>query len=333
MTMTTTTAANPPPRRSTRTESPADRLRHSFAAVRVGFTWLGVRKALSVEQKAQAAQGFGAEGAYLTAAKKLLDTRDPSFRAVTAVRSQAVGYWRGMSLPYPEPGVRLIRQDAVEPFDARMRELSAELADAVGTLNERLEEMKTAARQRLGSLYDGADYPASLRGLFAVEWDFPSVEPPEYLMRLNPHLYEQERRRVTEQFDEAVRLAEAAFAAEFSTLTAHLVDRLTSGPDGAQKVFRDSAVTNLRAFFDRFQGLSVRSNAELDALVETARTALKGVDPAAVRNSADLRHHITSQLASVQSALDGMLIDRPRRRILRPDRHRQEAVAAEEGRS
>jgi hypothetical protein len=325
-----TSIAEPPspvsrssPRRATaraagsRADSPADRLRHAFAAVRVSFTWLGVRKALSTEQKAQAAEGFGAEGTYLSAAKKLLDTRDPAFRAVTAVRGQILGYWRGMSLPYPESGLRLIRQDDVAQFDTRMSEFRTELNEAVHTLDERLEQMKADARERLGSLFNAADYPASLDGLFAVEWDFPSVEPPEYLLRLNPHLFEQERQRVAERFDEAVRLAEEAFAGEFAKLTSHLVERLTAGPAGERKVFRDSAVENLRAFFERFKQLNVRSSPDLDQLVETAQAALDGVEPDAVRDSAALRQQITSQLASVQSALDGMLVDQPRRRILR----------------
>jgi hypothetical protein len=136
--------------------------------VRVSFTWLGVRKALSAEQKAQAAEGFGAEGAYLSAAKKLLDTRDPSFRAVTGVRSRTLGFWRGVSLPFPEPGVRLVRRDAVAAFDAQLDEFREELAVAVDALDERLEDLKSAARARLGQLYSPTDYPASLRGLFAV---------------------------------------------------------------------------------------------------------------------------------------------------------------------
>ncbi len=53
--------------------SPSQRLRSAFAAVRGSFTWFGVRKSLNSEQKAQAAESFGAEGQYLSAAKKLLD--------------------------------------------------------------------------------------------------------------------------------------------------------------------------------------------------------------------------------------------------------------------
>ena len=56
------------------------------------------------------AETFGAESPFLSAAKRLLDTRDPAFRAVTAVKNQAVAYFKGSSLPYPEPGIRLVRQ-------------------------------------------------------------------------------------------------------------------------------------------------------------------------------------------------------------------------------
>jgi hypothetical protein len=295
----------------------ADRLRTHFAAVRVNFTWFGVRKALSSEQKAQAAEQFGAEGQYLSAAKKLLDTRHEAFQQVTALRGQIISFWKGMSLPYPDPGVRLIRQQDLEPFNARMSQFREELAESVANLNRHFEQLKAAAADQLGRLYNPADYPPTLRGLFGVEFDFPSVEPPEYLLRLNPNLYEQERQRITQRFDEAVRLAEQAFIGEFSRLVSHLSERLAADPAGQRKVFRDSAITNLTEFFQRFRALNIRSNADLDHLVETAQQVLRGADPHVVRNSASLRSQITNQLAAVQSHLDQMLVDSPRRRILR----------------
>ena len=295
----------------------AQRLRQNFAAARLSFTWFGVRKTLSPEQRAQAAEGFGADGPYLSAAKKLLDTAHPAFQAVNSVRSQAVGHWKAMSLPYPEPGVRLIRQDEVERFDRQMQVFRRELAQAVHTLDAHFEQLKSAARERLGRLFNPADYPPGLQGLFAVEWDYPSVDPPEYLLRLNPHLYQQERQRIVSRFDEAVRLAEEAFAAEFAKLVSHLTERLASGAGGERKVFRDTAVTNLREFFDRFRHLNVRSNADLDRLVESAQRTLAGVEPQAVRDSDSLRQHVAAQLSGVQATLDRMLVDQPRRRILR----------------
>jgi hypothetical protein len=299
------------------TNQVVSRLRATMAAVRVSFTWLGCRKTLSADQKGQAAESFGAEREFLTAGKKLLDTSHPAFKAVTSLRNQIVSYWKGMSLPYPEPGIRLIRQDDIGAFTLQMTTLKQELGEAVQQLDRRYGELKVAARQRLGTLFNAADYPATLAGWFDCTWDFPSVEPPDYLRQLSPQLYQQEAARVAARFDEAIRLAEEAFTDELSKLVSHLTERLSGTDDGKPKVFRDTAVENLREFFDRFRHLNVRSSEQLDDLVGQAQRIVRGVQPQQLRDDQPLRQRITSQLSGVQSVIDGMLVDRPRRRILR----------------
>jgi hypothetical protein len=296
------------------------RLRTLTAAIRLSFTWFGTRKTLTPQQKAQAADTFGAEGEFLSAGKKLIDTRHPAFKAVTCVRGRIVSYWKGISLPYPEPGIRLIRQDDVGPVNMQLTTLKADLQEAVFGLEEQYAALKQAARQRLGSLYNANDYPASLEGLFDVAWDFPSVEPPAYLQRLSPELYERECQRVAAQFDEAVRLAEEAFLQELAQLVSHLTERLSGTEDGKPKVFRDSAVANLTEFFERFRRLNIRSNDQLDEVVAQAQRVVRGVEPQQLRDNQNLRQRMTGQLSGVQSVLDGLLVDRPRRNILRSQR-------------
>ncbi|MEW4529417.1 hypothetical protein [Maioricimonas sp. JC845] len=299
------------------TNTPAQRMRTTMAALRLSFTWFGTRKTLSAAQKARAAASFGAEGEFLSAGKKLLNTRDPAFRACTSLRNRATAYVRSQSLPFPEPGLRLIRHDDVEVIDSQLAQYQEELVDAVTVLDERFSELKQSARQRLGDLYSEADYPDTLTGLFDLSWEFPSVEPPEYLRQLNPALYRQECQRVQARFDEAVRLAETAFMEELGRLVEHLHERLTGADDGRPKVFRDSAVTNLTEFFERFRSLSLHSHPELDALVERARSVLQGVAPQQLRDGDRLRQQLAGELARVQSSLDGLLVDRPRRNIQR----------------
>ena len=303
-----------------RSTSPSQRLRTSFAAVRIAFTWLGTRKTLTTEQKAQAADTFGAEGEFLSAGKKLLDTRHPAFKAVTGVRSRIVSLWKGMSLSYPEPGVRLIRQDQIDVFTEQLNSLKEELDEAVWRLDEHYAELKSAARDRLGSLFNSADYPESLQGMFQVTWDFPSVEPPDYLRQLNPDVYRQECERVASRFDEAVQMAEAAFTEELHNLVAHLTERLTGQVDGRPKVFRDSAVENLTAFFRRFKDLNLNSDPELDQLLEQCQQVVQGVEPQTLRDNTVLRQSVASELSQVQNILDDLLVDRPRRNILRRPR-------------
>ena len=215
--------------------SPSQRLRTSFAAVRIAFTWLGTRKTLSTEQKAQAAETFGAEGEFLSAGKKLLDTKHPAFKAVTGVRSRIVSLWKGMSLPYPEPGIRLIRQDRIDTFTEQLTNLKVELDESVWRLDEHYAELKSAAR-------------------------------------------------------------------------------------GKPKVFRDSAIENLTAFFERFRELNIRSNEQLDDLVGQCQQVVSGVEPQTLRDNQVLRTSVASELSQVQNVLDDLLVDRPRRNILRRPR-------------
>ena len=300
--------------------TPAEQLRTTMAAMRLSFTWFGTRKTLSPDQKARAAESFGAEGSYLSAGKKLIDVKHPAFRAVSAVRNRAVSYFRGMSLPYPEPAIRLVRQDRLEGITERMREFEQELDRSVANLDRAYGFLKSAARERLGSLYNEGDYPASLRGLFSMEVDFPSVEPPDYLRQLNPALYEQECQRVQARFNEAVELAEQAFCEELAKLVSHLTERLSGTEDGKPKIFRDSAVENLTEFFERFRSLSIGSSEQLDRLVGDARRVVRGVRPQHLRDDQSLRQHVATELSAVQSVLDGLLVDRPRRNILRRPR-------------
>ena len=294
-----------------------DQLRDSSAAVRLSFNWMGVRRTLTPHQRAVAADSFGAEGDFLSAGKKLLDTKHPKFKALTAIRGEAVSMWKSISLPWPEPGIRLIHREQIEDFDNRATSIASRLDEAVVDLDGHYDELRHAARDRLGSLFNASDYPVSLAGAFSMSWDFPSVDPPGYLRQVNPELYEQECDRVRSRFAEAIRLAEEAFTAELSELLSHLCERLNGDRDGKPKVFRDTAVSNLTEFFSRFRSLNVGSNAELDRLVEQTQCVLRGVRPNSLRQSDGLRQHITTQLSGVQSVLDGMMVDRPRRNIMR----------------
>ena len=112
-------------------------------------------------------------------------------------------------------------------------------------------------------------------------------------------------------------LAENAFAEELAQLVTHLAERLSGGEDGQPKVFRDSAVNNLREFFDRFRRLNIRSDDDLERLVTDAESVIAGVSPQGLRDRQSLRQAVNAQLREVTESLDDWMTDRPRRNILR----------------
>ena len=300
--------------------SSVNRIRTDFAACRVKFHWFGTTKTLTTAQKSQAAESFGAQGKAISAAKRLIDTKDDRYRVLTSIKSTITRYWKDSSLAFPEPGIRLIRQDRIDEFDDKLRAYRDELDSAVASLDNQFSTLKQAARVRLGSLFNLSDYPASLADEFAVEWDFPSVEAPDYLRRLNPEVYQQQAQLVSQRFEETVAMAEQAFIDELDQLVNHLAERLSGDDDGKPKIFRDSSLTNLTAFFQKFRDLNVSSNQQLDDLVERCQQLVSGVAPQTLRDNDSLRNSLSSNLASVQSSLDQLMVERPRRNIIRPSR-------------
>ena len=312
---TTTQPTNTPTTQLER--SAAHRLRTTMAAVRLAFTWLGVRKTLAPEQRTTAARAFHADSELLSASKFILDTKNPAYRAVAAVRSEASGYWRTVTLPFPEAGIRLLPQNSLGMFATTMQAYRERLQQAATDLAAQYDTMKSEAERRLGTLFNASDYPQTLDGLFDLEVSYPTIEPPAYLVSLHPEVYQQEQARVRERFENAVELAEQAFGTELQRLSAHLAERLTGLHDGQPKVFRDTAVENLREFFSRFRQLNIRSNPELDELVNQAQQVVSGIEPQTLRDSNRLRQMVARDFEQIQASVGELLVDRPRRNILR----------------
>jgi hypothetical protein len=309
--MTTLTVADLPLDRA----GASRHLRCLTGAVRIHFLWWGTHKTLTPPQKEAVGIACGADSWHLSVGKKLIDTRHPAFRTLTSLRSRAIQYWRGATLPFPEPGIRLLRHADVADFVHQLQDFRAALRQAEQGLNAAFDSIQDDARRRLGRLYDPHDYPANVRGLFDLSWDFPTVEPPSYLLHISPETYQQEQERVTGQFTQAVRLAEQAFFSEFAKLVGYLVQRLEDDGAGKGKIFRDRAVSNLLEFFNRFERLSIGSHAELERLAAQAQELVRGVPPQTLQTNDELRQHLAEQLSRVQHALESMLVDCPRRRL------------------
>ena len=308
--------ADTTPEENTTVEQTASELRQTMGAVKLSFSWLGTQRKLSDAQTKQAADTFHAATDLVTASKRLIDTKNTTYRVLTTLKSQASAYWRSMTLPYPQEGVRLIKRADIGAFETRMREYKEQLVVAAANLQLEYEAIKVAAREKLGDLYNPNDYPPSLEGVFDLRWEYPPVDPPNYLMTFNPELYQQEQQRVQHRFETAVVMAENAFAEQLQDMISHLIERLTDEPDGTKKKFQNSAIENFKEFYDNFRQMNIRSNAQLDNLIQRATDIVSGVDVKDLRKNTNLRQNLTQQMGEVKTALDNLITNAPRRRVL-----------------
>lgn len=292
-------------------------LRSHTTAMSVSFTWWGNRKALSDEQKEEAAAVFGANAKLLSAGKRLVDAKHPAVSAVNAVKSRIVKYWKAVTLPFPEPGLRVVKRHDIPEIDARLHIFRGELALAVSELQNLYDDVLQQAHQLLRDLYNPSDYPLAVTDLFAVTWEYPNVDPPSYLRQLSPEIYAAQCRVVEARFQEAVLQAEQAFVSQFAELLDSLMQRLT-GEGHERKMFKADSADRLREWFRSFRHLNVTSSEQLEALVDRAERIVAGIEqPRTLNQSTALQQQLATQFAGVQSVLDGMLVNAPRRRLNR----------------
>lgn len=411
-----------------------DELRKDTMAVSLKLRRFGKRRSMTNEQVRTSAEAFGADPEYVGGSKRLLNDKHVRYKAVSAALSQARVTWKAMTVPFPEPGKRLMRRSKLAEFEAAMQGHVDQLGNAVAALDEIYHaELIPEAQERLHDLFDESNYPQSLAGTFAVDWEYPSIEPPDYLKEMAPEIYEAEQRRIQARFDEAIALTEQAFEAELASLVQSIQDQVTpqtvtewhyEGPvqlelaqrlqeleaerdarqaeideaggeitepiagmmrqqratldaialvqeqqnlagateleckgakvswrpsGGGRKIkqlfdsteaaeqwlttrgcvktgerqerrnMRADSMERLQEFLTRFQNLSVRSNDQLDALVEQASAAAEGVSPEVVNNegegAAQLRESLREAMAQIAASLDTMTVGDGRRHI------------------
>lgn len=299
----------------------AVQLRKDMSAVRLHRGKWGISKKLTRGQIDQAAKVFDANGKRLSASKKIINSRAEKYRAPNSTISEAVAYWRSITIPYPEDGVRLIKRKDIETFVNTMAGFKQTLAGEASELEAVYQTLVEESRAELGTTFNEQDYPASVAHLFTLEWDFPSVEPPAHLMEIAPKVYAQEMARIQARFEQAVSLTEEAFTQQFNELVEHLVDRLEYGdvdPETGErkpKVFKDTAITKFVDFVEAFRHLNVGSNPELAQLIDTAAGLVTNVSAKDLRKDVTKRGALQRDMAEIKGKLDQMLEAKPLRKI------------------
>ena len=107
----------------------------------------------------------------------------------------------------------------------------------------------------------------------------------------------------------------SALRQEFAECVNHMVERLSSDPEGKPKVFKNCMVEKVQAFLDSFQGRNLFQDDELAGLVQKARSVLHGVDPDNIREDSWLKQRIAEQMSKVKATLDEAITDVPRRKL------------------
>lgn len=286
------------------------------AAGRLGFSWLGLEKTIKGKTKESMVEAVRTSGKALGAKKRLFCPKDENINALQALHTVIKQYWEQSTLPYFDKGVRL----TTRPKWTTVVEQLNKYRDQILELEKKLEENRASTLEKsalfLGpDLYCSSDYPSSFIGKFNLEIEPVNIEPPSYLLELDPEAYKRQEERLNEKVSASLDLFEEEIWAELSKTVSHLVEKMEPGDDGKKKVFHTSTLENITDLVSRYQNLRVRSNADLDQAIKDVKGRLAKFDAAGIKSSPAVRQQVHDTFAGVAEELAKRVTKVPSRRV------------------
>jgi len=303
------------------TDKAIDEFQNNAIGIRLRWVWIACQRVVGKDVKAEFAEEYSADLDAFGIFTRLWPSENSFVADLRAARSAVDDYWRTRTLAGTEKGTRVVHKTRLDSFWAGLKPLIANVQKAAENLKANLPAIVAHAESKLGELFKRENYPLSADSVTIDCRVYPvPMVPPNYLLSFAPGVYADAQRQFQEETRKAALTWERELAQQLGHLVSHLCSCLVNGPDGESKIFRDSSVENIRAFFREFRELQLSGDTQLSEVVNRAEKMLKGIEGEDLRNLGDLRSTIRNQLSEVRDAIaNNYLVDvsRKRRNIIR----------------
>jgi hypothetical protein len=198
-----------------------------------------------------------------------------------------------LTLPWMDNGGRLLPSKLFMDWRDRIEALRESYRVAVEAFVDRYEAtLVPEARQRLGTLYNPADYPRGddVRAKFGVTHDFMPV-PSANDFRVD--ISEDERQRIQAEIAERMETRQREAMAEAWARVRDCVSRIYDRTSADKPVIHDSLMENTRELLGLLPGLNVANDPALSAIAQDIGKYLV-VDTIKLRNQPTTRTSIAA---------------------------------------
>ncbi len=248
--------------------------------------------------------------------KKILDSAD--YDNIVKKDGEFARLLADLALPSMfRAGVYAVPLALLDRVDNELAKYLAQRELLIGAFLRVYAQARTEAETLLGSLYDTQNYPSeeSVRSAFSVDYKYVSTSVPEKLRQIRADIYTRESARARAEVQSMTENINLLLTQSMRDMLSHLTEKLTPKPDGTAKIFRDSAINNIREFLSTFPARNIGNADDLAAVCSEIDGMLMGITPDALRQDETLREDVRQSFEGITASLDQMLVDRPKRKI------------------
>jgi hypothetical protein len=212
-------------------------------------------------------------------------------------------------------GVYLVKVKAIAKVEEILNRAMEGFPAVVEAFAKVVDQRRDEMQEKLKGEFNPALYPSHDEVIekFRMEWSWFILTTPDALSQISNEFFVREKAKHEQSLKAAAENITALLAAEAKKVGDHLVERLTPDDEGNLKQIRKSAVNNIGEFLESFSFRSIGTSEELNAQMKRIKGLVSGLKVEDLRNNETLRESIKSQFKEVSSALDALIVNKPKR--------------------
>jgi hypothetical protein len=230
-----------------------------------------------------------------------------ALKDVVAASSAVRTHFYAKTLPWKDNGDRLLTRILYMDFIQEHGELVHAFDDAVQQfLTTAYPAARDQAEFRMGSLFKPDDYPSAseLRRKFYINMDIDAVtEAGDFRVSLDQEHATEVRGKMERAMNERIGRAMQDIYVRLSDVVGHFAKTMNE----ADKVFRDTTVTNITELVDLIPGLNVLDDPQLNQLGAEIKAKIAGVDPKDLRRNKEVRSQAARDAEAIMAKMSGFM--------------------------
>lgn len=239
------------------------------------------------------------------AVNKRLFREAPQFKAVQKIANRVRVWHYEQTLPWTADGMQVLPAANFFSYANKMVEFKEEFGLAVAEFIRAYPTLVEADRDRLGRLFNPADYPSpqKVESLFHLGFKvmpFPDAEDFRLELGGNEARIKEEIRA---DIEAGINAAVRDLYRRLYEAVAHMAERLKD----EDAIFRDSLTRNLDELTDLLPRLNITGDKTLAKMIEETKRTLSGLDPEGLRKDKAHRAETARKAEAIASKMAGFM--------------------------
>jgi hypothetical protein len=219
----------------------------------------------------------------------------------------------GLTLPWSQDGSRILPTKAFAKYDGELSQLKDKYEAAVRDFIAIYPQQVSEAKDRLGSLFNEADYPSIDEVESKFTWEYvysPLPSSDDFRIQMSEEMSSAIKKQYEEHAQTQIKEANKHLWQRAYDVVSHMVTKLDEygqpgredadeNDDGTKrkvriKTFHESLVTNAREMAEALSTLNISQDPDLDKLAEEIKEQLTQYDAQDLKDDTLIRTRVAS---------------------------------------